>query len=143
MFLQLNPPLPLVTPKGKAWAVGLIDYGPQWDLQWITFLHDSGECWTFLNRDIRQEDNYTFGIGKPSAIAPHKPANGNAPLLNGHARPVNASTANEDEPITVAAKNTSGKNALGIDGHDGNAPNGHDHIPHDYADTRRPMVNGH
>ncbi len=22
------------TPKGKAWAVAIIDYGPQWDLQW-------------------------------------------------------------------------------------------------------------
>lgn len=71
MFLQLNPPLPLTTPKGKAWAIALIDYGPQWDLQWVTFLHDSGECWTFLNKDIRQEDNYTFGIPHPSAI--HRP----------------------------------------------------------------------
>ncbi|MES2984925.1 MAG: hypothetical protein V4735_07055 [Pseudomonadota bacterium] len=76
MFLQLNPPLPLETPKGKAWAVALIDYGPQWDLQWITFIHDTGECWTFLNRDIRQESNITFGIPKPTPL--HKPA----PSLN-------------------------------------------------------------
>lgn len=71
MLMQLNPPLPLETPKGKAWAVALIDYGPHWDLQWITFLRDSGECWTFQNRDIRQEANYTFGIPAPSPIRPH------------------------------------------------------------------------
>lgn len=68
MFMQLNPPIPLVTPKGKAWAIGLIDYGPQWDLQWITFMHETGECWTFDNKQIRQEENYTFGIPKPSPI---------------------------------------------------------------------------
>lgn len=86
MFLQLNPPIPLETPKGKAWAVALIDYGPQWDLQWITFIHGTGECWTFLNRDIRQEANMTFGIGKPTPI--HEPLptlmNGTA---NGHFNP--------------------------------------------------------
>lgn len=76
MFLQLNPPIPLITPKGKAWAVGMIDYGPHWDLQWVTFIHDSGECWTFLNRDIRQEANMTFGIGKPTPI--------HTPRMNGH-----------------------------------------------------------
>lgn len=75
MFLQLNPPMPLETPKGKAWAVAMIDYGPHWDLQWITFVQDTGECWTFLNRDVRQEANLTFGIGKPSPIQPPKKPN--------------------------------------------------------------------
>lgn len=68
MFMQLNPPIPLATPKGKAWAIGMIDYGPQWDLQWVTFLHETGECWTFDNKQIRQEENYTFGLPKPSPI---------------------------------------------------------------------------
>jgi len=27
MLSQLNPPLPLLTPKGKAWAHLVIDYG--------------------------------------------------------------------------------------------------------------------
>lgn len=80
MLMQLNPPLPLETPKGKAWAVAMLDYGPQWDLQWVTFLHETGECWTFLNSDIRQGDNYTFGIGKPSAIN-HVQVR---PQVNGH-----------------------------------------------------------
>lgn len=81
MFMQLNPPIPLVTPKGKAWAIGMIDYGPQWDLQWITFIHGTGECWTFDNKQIRQEDNYTFGIPKPTPI--QQPTQ--RPSLNVHA----------------------------------------------------------
>ena len=73
MFMQLNPPLPLETPKGKAWAVAMIDYGPQWDLQWVTFIHATGECWTWLNRDVRGEDNLTFHLPKPTPMY-HKPA---------------------------------------------------------------------
>jgi len=66
MLTQLQIPIPLMTPKGKAWAIAIIDYGPHWDLQWITFLRDSGECWTFLNSEIRQERNETFGLAEPS-----------------------------------------------------------------------------
>lgn len=68
MLTQLQTPIPLQTPKGKAWAVAIIDYGPQWDLQWVTFVHATGECWTFRNRDIRQEANYTFGLKAPTPI---------------------------------------------------------------------------
>lgn len=77
MLTQLQTPIPLQTPKGKAWAVAIIDYGPQWDLQWVTFIHGSGECWTFRNKDIRQEANYTFGLAQPSPIhAPNGSGNG-------------------------------------------------------------------
>lgn len=85
MLTQLQTPIPLITPKGKAWAVAIIDYGPQWDLQWVTFVHDTGECWTFRNKDIRQGENYTFGLPRPTEIHPDTkdaPANGYA-----HMRP--------------------------------------------------------
>ncbi len=36
MLTQLQTPIPLETPKGKAWAVAIIDYGPHWDLLWVT-----------------------------------------------------------------------------------------------------------
>ena len=83
MLLQLNPPLPLKTPQGKAWAVALIDYGPQWDLQWVTFIKETGECWTFRNPEIRQEENYTFGLPAPSPI--HQPNSNGHAEANGHA----------------------------------------------------------
>lgn len=68
MITQLQTPIPIETPKGKAWAVAIIDYGPQWDLQWISFVHSSGECWTFRNSQIRQGANFTFGIPAPTSF---------------------------------------------------------------------------
>ena len=68
MLVQLTQPIPLITPKGKAWAIAILDYDPQWDLQWITFVHQTGECWTFRNSQVRQDSNFTFGIGEPSPI---------------------------------------------------------------------------
>ena len=38
MLLQLNPPIPLYTPRGFAEAVLVIDYGPDYDLCWVCFL---------------------------------------------------------------------------------------------------------
>jgi hypothetical protein len=60
MMMQLNPPIPLVTPNGKALAQFLIDYGPEFDLLWVCF-EENGECWTWRNQDIRAERNITFG----------------------------------------------------------------------------------
>jgi hypothetical protein len=60
MILQLNPPIPVSTPKGKGMAQVLVDYGPDYDLIWIVF-QDDGECWSWRNQDIRAEKNITFG----------------------------------------------------------------------------------
>jgi hypothetical protein len=61
MLTQLNPPLPLLTPKGKAWAHLVIDYGPEADLMWVCFQDDDGACWTWSNRDVRIQANATLG----------------------------------------------------------------------------------
>lgn len=60
MLLQLNPPMPVTTPKGKGMAQVLVDYGPDYDLIWVVF-QDDGECWSWRNQDIRAEKNITFG----------------------------------------------------------------------------------
>jgi hypothetical protein len=60
MMLQLNPTIPVMTPKGKGMAQALVDYGPEHDLIWIVF-QDDGECWSWRNQDIRAEKNITFG----------------------------------------------------------------------------------
>ena len=65
MLTQLQTPLPLQTPKGKAWAVAVIDYGPHWDLMWVTFVLATGECWTFANKDVRQERNESYNLPEP------------------------------------------------------------------------------
>lgn len=61
MITQLNPPLPLITPKGKAWAHLVIDYSQEHDLFWVCFQDDTGECWTWSNKDVRMQPNLTLG----------------------------------------------------------------------------------
>ena len=60
VILQLNP-LPLNTPKGKAWAHMVIDYGQEHDLQWVCFIDATGECWTYSNPEITIQNNITLG----------------------------------------------------------------------------------
>jgi len=59
MILQLNPPLPVITPKGKAWAHIVIDYGPESDLIWVCFSVRNGECWSWPNKLIKMQENIT------------------------------------------------------------------------------------
>lgn len=60
MILELKSPLPLVTPKGKAFAYFLIDYGLEHDLIWVCFQNDTGECWSWSNRDVKIQNNITI-----------------------------------------------------------------------------------
>ena len=60
MILELKSPLPVVTPKGKAWAYFIIDYGMEHDLLWVCFQNDTGECWTWSNKEIRLQTNITY-----------------------------------------------------------------------------------
>lgn len=59
MMLQLNPPIPVETPKGKAMAQIVIDYGPEYHLLWVCFQND-GQCWSWQNPDVRAETNPTY-----------------------------------------------------------------------------------
>jgi hypothetical protein len=61
MILQLNPIIPLNTPRGKAFAYFLIDYGPDHDIMWVCFQDETGECWTWSNKEIRIQNNITLG----------------------------------------------------------------------------------
>ena len=61
MIIQLNPTIPLNTPKGSGIAHFLIDYSIEHSLYWVVFLDDNGECWTFSNEDVRAQKNITVG----------------------------------------------------------------------------------
>jgi hypothetical protein len=61
-MIELRQPLIFDTPKGKAMALFVIDLGAQNNLQWVCFVKDTGECWTFDNGDILLEANVTMGI---------------------------------------------------------------------------------
>jgi hypothetical protein len=57
---QLNPTIPVMTPKGKGYAHLVIDYSQEHDLHWVVFIDNSGECWTFPNSKIRIDTNITL-----------------------------------------------------------------------------------
>lgn len=61
MILQLNPPLPVTTPKGPGMAHMVIDYGLEHNLFWVVFIDATGECWTYTNPEIRAQKNITLG----------------------------------------------------------------------------------
>lgn len=60
MILQLNPPLPMMTPKGAGYAHFLIDYSPEMHLYWVVFITATGEVWTYANPHIRAEKNISL-----------------------------------------------------------------------------------
>ena len=60
-MLQLDPPIPLNTPRGSGYAHVLIDPGIEHHLQWVVFIDSTGECWTFQNPDVRIQENVTLG----------------------------------------------------------------------------------
>jgi hypothetical protein len=64
MISQLNPPLPVTTPKGSGLAHIVIDYGPEHNLFWVVFIDATGECWTYPNQEIRAQKNITLGRRK-------------------------------------------------------------------------------
>lgn len=66
-MLQLDPTIPVSTPRGKGQAVVLIDYGSEHHLLWTVFLDSNGECWTFPNTDIRAQKNPTMGRSMETA----------------------------------------------------------------------------
>lgn len=65
-MLQLDPPIPLTTPKGDGFAHVLIDYGPESDLYWTVFITQTGEIWTYANHQARASKNITLGRTHPT-----------------------------------------------------------------------------
>jgi hypothetical protein len=61
MIIQLNPTIPVVTPKGPGFAHLMIDYGEEHNLLWVVFQDETGECWTWPNREIRAQKNISMG----------------------------------------------------------------------------------
>jgi hypothetical protein len=60
-MLQLNPPIPLSTPKGDGLAWAVIDYGTEFNLMWVVAIDETREIWTFQNYDVRAMKNITMG----------------------------------------------------------------------------------
>jgi hypothetical protein len=78
-MLQLNPPIPMNTPKGEGFAHILIDYGPESDLYWTVLITETGEIWTYANRYVRASKNITLG-----RMHPHSPSATANPVKSGN-----------------------------------------------------------
>ena len=75
MFTQLNPTIPIhVLGKGDGYAIGMIDYGQEHNLIWVTALDESGELWCAPNYKVRLGKNWTMGRGENPQIAQAKAA---------------------------------------------------------------------
>jgi hypothetical protein len=58
---QLNPPLPMTTPRGPGLAHFVMDYGPESHLMWVVFMDEDGACWTVPNPEVRLSPNWSLG----------------------------------------------------------------------------------
>jgi hypothetical protein len=61
MMLQLDPTIPMMTPKGPGYALFVVDYSQEHHLMWVVALDDGGEVWMFENPQIRVQSNFTLG----------------------------------------------------------------------------------
>ena len=61
MFTQLNPTIPLTTPKGNGQALAVIDYGSEHHLICVVAIDETGEIWSYPNPEIKSQKNITMG----------------------------------------------------------------------------------
>lgn len=73
MFTQLNPPLPLhVLGRGDGFAIGVIDYGQEHNLLWVTAITATGEIWCAPNPEVRMQKNWSIGRRESLAVRASK-----------------------------------------------------------------------
>lgn len=79
MFTQLDPTIPLhVLGKGDGYAIGMIDYGQEHNLIWVTAIDATGEIWCAPNHKVRLGKNWTMGRSENPAISRAKQADAGA-----------------------------------------------------------------
>ena len=64
-FTQLDPPSPVhVVDRGLGQAIAVIDYGPEFNLLWVTGMDDGGAIWCVPNSEVRLQANWSLGRNK-------------------------------------------------------------------------------
>jgi hypothetical protein len=64
MIVRIDPPIPLATKRGRAWAHFVQDYGTEHPWLFGCFLCDGGGYWLIPQSEIRLEANQSLGIVK-------------------------------------------------------------------------------
>ncbi len=71
-FTQLDPPVPVhVLDRGSGMAFAVIDYGPEFDLLWVTGMDEGGEVWCVPNPQVRLQANWSMGRKKAAGKVPN------------------------------------------------------------------------
>lgn len=60
-ILQLNPSIPVNTPKGSGEAWFILDYGPEFDTMMGVCIDQTGEIWIYKISELRGLKNITLG----------------------------------------------------------------------------------
>lgn len=71
-MMQLNPPLPLQTPRGEGWAHLATWNSLEHSIYWTVFL-DDGSIWTFRNEEVRACKNTTAERPNPEKLGQQSP----------------------------------------------------------------------
>ena len=64
MITRIDPPIPLQTPRGFAYAHFLDDCGDERDAMWVCFC-DDGQIWWVPNSQVRACRNFSLGRLEP------------------------------------------------------------------------------
>lgn len=84
-FTQLDPPMPIhVLERGDGLAFGVIDYGPEHNLIWVTAIDATREIWCAPNPKVRMQANWSMGRTRPPVSHDDAPGEGNVtPIVAG------------------------------------------------------------
>lgn len=64
IYVRLDPPIPLETKRGRAFAHFMYDPGDERDALWVCFMND-GQIWWVPNNEVRACENLSLGRIKP------------------------------------------------------------------------------
>lgn len=59
--IQLNPAIPLITPKGPGWCWFITFPSAEYNILWTVAIDETGEIWTFETSKVRADKNITLG----------------------------------------------------------------------------------
>lgn len=72
---QLNPTIPVDTPKGRGYAIWREDLSQEHDTLWTVIIDETGQFWDMPQSQIRARANYSMGRHSPerlSSVTPPK-----------------------------------------------------------------------
>lgn len=73
MILQLNPSIPLRSPRASGEAILVIDYGKEDDLLFVIIDDATGQLWCVPNSEVRAFRNYSIGRNTVDEVTPWQP----------------------------------------------------------------------